>query len=81
MKNNVADYIFSHENLVYTPWERIFAWLPKTTINNERVWLRFIYKRERMLIHDIPQLPVKALNKIQYATAMDIAERTLRGLV
>jgi hypothetical protein len=30
---------------VYGNWEEWFAWRPVTTISNERVWLRKIYRR------------------------------------
>ena len=28
------------------PWQLWFAWRPVTTVNNERIWLKKIYRRQ-----------------------------------
>ena len=48
-------------------WRPHFAWLPVTTISNERIWLKKIYKRERYA-------PV---NKIKIFTASNGGKTTV----
>lgn len=79
-KRNQADYIHSPDNIVYSSWRRWFAWVPVTTIKGDKKWLCTLYRRERQLLADIPQLPVGILNKTQYATLDEIIERKLQGL-
>lgn len=78
--NNFADYIHSPKNVVYSSWELFFAWRPITTLGGQRIWLQRAYRRRRKLLMDIPQFPVGAFDKVQYSTAVEIAERKLRGL-
>lgn len=78
--NNVADYIHSPRNIVYSSWVKTFAWLPVTTMDKQKVWLKPVYRRERKLLQDIPQFPVKALDQTQWATLDYILERKLEGL-
>ena len=78
--NNVADYIHSPQNVVYSSWAKKFAWFPVKTLDNRRVWLKTVYRRERKLLADIPQFPVKALDQVQWATLDYILERKLKGL-
>ena len=78
--SNVADYIHSPKNVVYSSWVRKFAWLPVTTLDNRRVWLTNVYRRERKLLTDIIQFPVGAMDQVQYATLDYILERKLKGL-
>lgn len=80
MKHNAVDYLFSTDNIVYTEWQKRFAWLPVKTLSGKTVWLRTVYTRERKLIDDIPQFPVSALNKLEHATLDQILSRKLRGL-
>ena len=77
--HSAADFIHSHKNIVYGPWQKTFAWLPKTTLAGNRVWFQSVYKRDRKLLADIPQLPVGALNKVQWSTLDEILQRKLEG--
>ena len=79
-KYNVADYIHSPSNIVYSSWAKKFAWLPVTTLDKRRVWLKTVYRRDRKLLADIPQFPVNALDQVQWATLDYILERKLKGL-
>ena len=38
-KNNVVDYLFSADNLKYTPWQKTFVFLPVKTISKQSVWV------------------------------------------
>lgn len=77
--HSAADFIHSRENIVYTSWQKTFAWLPKTTLAGNRVWFQTVYRRDRKLLADIPQFPVGALNKVQWATLDEILQRKLEG--
>jgi hypothetical protein len=79
-KNVIADYLHSADNVIYSEWKVTFAWLPKRTIAGNKVWLRKVYRRRRTLLHDLPQFPVNAMERIQYATLEEIVERSLNGL-
>ena len=79
-KHNAVDYLFSADNIMYTEWEKRFAWLPVKTLSGKTVWFRSVYTRKRMLLDDIPQLPINALNKLEHATLDEILSRRLRGL-
>lgn len=79
-QHNAVDYIHSAKNIVYSPWAKTFAWFPVKTLDNQRVWLRTVYRRDRKLLTDIPQFPVKALDQVQWATLDYILERKLKGL-
>jgi hypothetical protein len=78
--NNAADYIYSADNLVYTPWEKYFVILPVTSINNKRIWFKWAYTRIRKHKVEPPQFPVGSLTKRQWATWDEIVELKMRGL-
>jgi len=78
--HNAVDYIHSSENVVYSDWVKTFVLLPVTTIHGNKVWFRNVYRRRRKLLADIPQFPVNALDRVQYATIDEIIERRLKGL-
>ena len=69
---NVNDFIYSAENIRFSEWKKTFAFLPVTTISNQRVWLKFVYKRKRWLLVEPPQFPVNKFRKIEYATVDEI---------
>lgn len=79
-RHNAVDYLHSADNVIYSRWDETFAWLPVKTLGGERVWLTRVFRRKRTLLNDIPQFPVKALDKVQYATFEEIVERKLKGL-
>lgn len=78
--HDYSSVIHSSTNVIYTKWEQHFAWWPVTTINGSKRWLCEVYRRDRKLLHDLPQFPVKALDRIQYATFDEIIERKIKGL-
>lgn len=53
--------------IVKSPWKKIFALWPVTTVSKERVWLRQIYKR-RVDIYIDNDLE----RRIEYGTLFDI---------
>lgn len=79
-KNNVVDYLFSADNLKYTPWQKTFVFLPVKTISKQSVWFTWVYWRQRSIKHSIPQFPDRMFEKTEYATLQDILERKFRGL-
>jgi hypothetical protein len=79
-KHNAVDYLHSADNLVYTPWKRIFAWFPVTTISKNKVWLSYVFQRKRKIKLSIPQFPDSKFNRTEYATLENIFERKLKGL-
>jgi hypothetical protein len=76
---NVNDYIYSAENLIYTAWKKRFAFFPVTTVKGNKVWLRVLYTRMRKHRMEPPQFPVGSLTKRQWATMDEIIEMRLLG--
>lgn len=79
-KINYADYLHSADNVMYTEWLEMFAFIPRETVTGNRVWMRKIYTRRRTLLQDLPQFPVNAMDQNQYATLEEIMDRKFRGL-
>ena len=63
----------------YTKWKKKFAWRPIKTLSGEKVWLKYVYKRHRIVEWTPPQFPPKAFDTIQYETIENIIERKLTG--
>jgi len=36
-------------HITYSDWEPWFAWHPVTTVSNNRIWLKTVYRRYRMI--------------------------------
>ena len=73
-----GDFINSEDNLRFTKWKKTFAFLPKTTISGNKVWLKSIYKRRRWMHVEPPQFPVNTFNKIEYAEWDEILNLKMR---
>ena len=77
---NVArDFIHSKDNLRYSEWRKIFAFLPKKTEGGKRKWLTFLYPRKRWLHIEPPQFPKSSFDKIEYATWDEVVRFRLTG--
>lgn len=77
--NNAADYIYSADNLIYTPWKKYFVLFPVQSITGKRIWLQTAYTRLRKHKTEPPQFPIGALTKRQWATWDEIVDTKLRG--
>ena len=66
-------------DVTYTKWERVFAWLPKKTVGGEKIWLKYLYKRNRMVEWTPPQFPPKAFDRVEYETIEMVLMRRLSG--
>lgn len=63
----------------YTKWQKHFAWKPTKTLCGERVWLKYVYRRERIVEWTPPQFPPKAFNRTEYATLEHVLTQKLSG--
>lgn len=70
----------------YSSWQPHFALMPVKSITGKLLWLKTVYRREvkyytPATITPVP-LPVwpAGADKVQYASQIEIAERTLLGL-
>ena len=56
----------------YSQWEKVFAWLPVTTIGGTRVWFTEVYRRTAR----IPLMQPEG-TRIEYGTLFDILNTPL----
>lgn len=60
----------------YSEWQRTFAFTPKKTLSGKRVWLKYIYKRQRRyLLKPFAEYSTQT----QYATLDQVLARRLTG--
>ena len=52
----------------YTKWQKVFAWRPIKTLSEQRVWLKYVYRRERTIDWTPPQFPEGSFDRIEYET-------------
>jgi hypothetical protein len=54
--------------MLNSEWSKWFAWYPIKTLGNERIWLRKIYRRERLFSARLE----KRETVVEYATLLDV---------
>jgi len=63
----------------YTPWKKKFIWWPTKTVSGDKVWLKYVYVRKRIVQWTPPQFPPDAFNRIEYETVENVVMRKLSG--
>lgn len=71
MKFNDIWYISDTAFECYS-WKKTFAWFPKTTLSNKRIWLKTIYKRKIRCIAKMTSTCNPVVDVVQYGTPFDM---------
>ena len=79
-QNNIVDYIYSPDNVVYSKWKKKFVIIPKITITNKKIKFCWAYTRTRKFKIDPPQFPIHHMNRREWATADELVYLKLKGL-
>ena len=60
---------------VFTPWKKVFVWLPVKLRNGKKVMLKNVYTRKRIVAWTPPNInPPNGLDQTQYATWDQVVE-------
>lgn len=65
-------------NVHYTDWVRHFAWRPVVTITGNRIWMKTVFKRQR-IVQEPVSMKVGQLNQTQYIQEHELISRRLSG--
>ena len=63
----------------YTEWKKTFAWLPKKTISGDKIWLKYLYYRKRIVAWTPPQFKPNEFDRLEYESIENVIMRKLSG--
>ena len=65
-------------NVRYTEWVKHFAWKPVVTITGNRIWMKTVFKRQR-IVQEPVSMKVGQLNQTQYIDKDTLFIERLQG--